>query len=266
MVKNFVYNNPIGIFDSGIGGLNILQAVKKQLPRESLIYFADTKNCPYGSKTKNEIITFSEAVTEFLLDKNCKLIVVACNTATGAAINHLRKKYPVPFVGIEPATKPAAEYTKTGNIGILATEHTFQTEHFNNTKNKHAKKINVHIQPGIGLVEQIEANEIESKKTKVLLKKYLNPLLEKNIDALVLGCTHYPFLESEIKKILPQNVVLFDPSKAIAEQVKKLLQENLLLNSDSDKPIYQFITSGNQNIFKQLLTQFLHFDHWMLLE
>ncbi len=253
-------DSPIGIFDSGIGGLSVMKEVIKILPNESIIYFADKKNCPYGNKSKNEIIKLSEKIVQYLITKNCKIIILACNTATGAAIQYLRKKYFINFIGIEPATKSAAEYTKTGQIIILATEHTFQTDHFNNTKNKHAHNITVHIQTGKGLVELVESDKIETNKTFNLLRKYLIPYLKYDIDSLVLGCTHYPFLIPIIKKILPKNIKIFNPSPSVAKQTKKILEIKKLSNTLS-KPKYQFVTSGKKKDLELILSKYLPFHY-----
>jgi len=260
--KNRKTNNPIGIFDSGIGGLSILKSLVQLLPTESILYFADTKNCPYGTKSAAEIIILSEKITQYLISQNCKLIIIACNTATGAAINYLRKKYPINFVGIEPATKPAAISSITKHIGILATEHTFQTEHFINTKNRHASHVTLHMQPGNGLVELVEEGLIHSTKTKKLLNKYLSPLIEQNIDALVLGCTHYPLLLSEIKKILPQHIKIFNPADSVAQQVKNVLITNSLLTDSTEvKATHKFVTTDNIEKFRGLVRLYLSGDY-----
>ena len=196
-------NNPIGLFDSGIGGTSIWKAIHQLMPNENTIYLADSKNAPYGEKSKEEIIALSKKNTELLLEFNCKMIVVACNTATTNAIKELRATYNIPFIGIEPAIKPAANNSKTQTIGILATKGTLSSELFNKTIELY-KDIKIVEQIGHGLVELIENGEINSPEMEKLLQSYLTPMIEKNIDYLVLGCSHYPYLIPKIKTILPK--------------------------------------------------------------
>ena len=192
-------NQPIGIFDSGIGGTSIWSAIHHLLPNEKTIYLADSKNAPYGQKSKTEIIALSIKNTELLLSMGCKLIVVACNTATTNAIQELRAKYSVPFIGIEPAIKPAATHSKTQTIGILATQGTLNSELFNKTTEKF-QKTKIIEQVGHGIVQLIESGKIDSPEMTQLLQSYLSPMVEANIDYLVLGCSHYPYLIPQIKK------------------------------------------------------------------
>ena len=186
--------NPIGIFDSGIGGTSIWKEIHSLLPYENTIYLADSANAPYGIKGKEAIIDLSIKNTEYLIHQGCKLIVVACNTATTNAISLLRKNYEIPFIGIEPAIKPAALNSKTKAVGILATKGTLTSELFNTTTSLYAHGLQVVEQVGEGLVELIEMGKVNSEEIKMLLKEYLKPMLEANIDYLVLGCTHYPYL------------------------------------------------------------------------
>ncbi|MCF6214290.1 MAG: glutamate racemase, partial [Flavobacteriaceae bacterium] len=195
--------NPIGLFDSGIGGTSIWKEINTRLPNESTLYLADTKNAPYGKRTKHEIINLSIKNTEILLNKGCKVIVLACNTATTNAISHLRETYKnIPFIGIEPAIKPASIKTKTKNIGILATQGTLSSALFYKTLGNIENDITIHEQNGDGLVELIESGQINSKQTAKLLSKYLKPMLKKHIDCLVLGCSHYPYLIPQIRSIV----------------------------------------------------------------
>lgn len=244
---------PIGIFDSGIGGLSVWEEVKKQLPMEDIVYLSDAKNCPYGNKTEREIIALSRKNTEFLIQKNCKLIVVACNTATAAAIDKLRQSYTVPFVGMEPAIKPAALHTKTNCIGVLATRGTFNGKLFKQTSAKFTENIQTIVRQGDGLVELVEQGEVESLKAKELLKKYLLPMVEKGVDKIVLGCTHYPFFTTEIKKIIPRNIDIINPAPAVAKQVYKLLEERHLLNKINKNVCYQFFSSGDATIMNKYI-------------
>jgi glutamate racemase len=246
--------NPIGFFDSGVGGTSIWKEMIHLLPYESTIYLADSNNAPYGQKNSQEIIELSEKNTEFLLNRNCKMIVVACNTATTNAITHLRNKYDIPFIGIEPAIKPAALQTKTKAVGILATQGTLSSELFAKTSNKFAKDITVVEQQGTGLVELIESNAIDSKEMEILLKRYLNPMLQQHIDHLILGCTHYPYLIPKIKKIIGRSVKIIDSGFAVSKQIQNILQQNNLLNREMTTPNYQFYTNKDAKVLHQLLS------------
>lgn len=244
--------NPIGLFDSGVGGTSIWTEVNKLLPHENTIYLADSKNAPYGQKTKEEIIHLSCKNTEFLLNLNSKIIVVACNTATTNAIKVLREKYDIPFIGIEPAIKPAAIHTKTHKIGILATKGTLNSELFHETVSRFTD-IEVMEQIGYGLVDLIENGEINSNKTKQLLKKYLEPMITNKIDYLVLGCSHYPYLIPQIQKILPKNITIIDSGEAVAKQTKLVLEKNNLLNSKINQGKNIFYSNGNPKILSDLI-------------
>ena len=245
-------NNPIGLFDSGIGGTSIWKEIHQLLPNENTIYLADSKNAPYGQKTKEEIIHLSCKNTEFLLEQNCKLIVVACNTATTNAIKELRAKYKVPFIGIEPAIKPAALHSKTQKIGILATKGTLNSELF--YKNvEQFQDIQILEQIGYGLVELIENGQINSKEMNELLQKYLSPMVQSNIDYLVLGCSHYPYLIPQIKKLLPQNITIIDSGEAVAKQTKKILQETVGFRENSSPSNSIFYTNTNPVVLSEIL-------------
>lgn len=249
-------NNPIGFFDSGVGGTSIWKEMIKILPNENCIYLADSVNAPYGKKSKDEIIALSEKNTDFLLQKDCKIIVVACNTATTNAIAHLRAKYSVPFIGIEPAIKPAALNTKTHSVGILATQGTLSSALFAKTSGTFAKGIKVIEQEGKGLVELIEAGEINSPKMQKLLVQYLEPMLKQNIDHLILGCTHYPYLIPKIEKIIGNDVRIIDSGYAVSKQIRNILQQNNLLNSQQSTQVnYQFFTNKNLAVLQHLLSQ-----------
>ncbi|MGV1010997.1 MAG: glutamate racemase [Flavobacterium sp.] len=245
-------NNPIGLFDSGIGGTSIWKEIHHLLPNENTIYLADSKNAPYGQKTKEEIIHLSCKNTEFLLKQNCKLIVVACNTATTNAVKELRAKYKVPFIGIEPAIKPAALHSKTQKIGILATKGTLNSELF--FKNvEQFQDIQILEQIGYGLVELIENGQINSAEMEELLHKYLSPMVQSNIDYLVLGCSHYPYLIPQIKKILPKNITIIDSGEAVAKQTKKILQETVGFRENSSPSNSVFYTNTNPIVLSEIL-------------
>jgi len=244
---------PIGIFDSGVGGTSIWKEVAKMLPNENTIYLADSANAPYGEKSKEEILRLSIKNTEYLLSSGCKIIVVACNTATTNAIDYLRLHYDVPFIGIEPAIKPAALQTKTKKVGVLATKGTLSSSLFHNTSKLFADGITVLEQEGKGLVELIEAGEIDSPEMRNLLVTFLNPMLEENIDCLVLGCTHYPYLIPILKEILPSNVNIIDSGEAVARQTKTVLEQNNLLTKVNDNPEHLFYTNTDVKVLKDLV-------------
>ncbi len=246
---------PIGVFDSGIGGLSVWQEIIQLLPKESIVYYADQKNCPYGEKTQAEIYQFSANITDFLIKKGCKIIVVACNTATSAAIHQLRGHYSIPFVGMEPAIKPAAELTKSGKVGVIATKGTLNGRRFHEIKNRYAQDVEVLVQVGYGLVERIEAGQWHSPETEALLRTYLEPMLEKGIDQLVLGCTHYPFLRESIEHITQGKVNIINPAVAVAKQVLRVLQAHQLCNHQDQAATYDFYSSKDLVELKHLLGQ-----------
>jgi len=245
--------SPIGIFDSGIGGTSIWKEVIKLLPNEHTIYLADSKNAPYGEKSREEIIALSIKNTEFLIAKGCKLIIVACNTATTNAIDVLRKNYNIPFIGIEPAIKPAALYSKTGAIGILATKGTLSSKLFEKTTKEYTKNITIIEQNGEGLVSLIEEGKINSEELKKLLTSYLNPMLSYNIDHLVLGCTHYPYLIPQIKNILGSNIKIIDSGEAVAKQTKSMLKQLNLMTNKNEKGIHQFFINTKTEVLSKIL-------------
>ena len=247
-----INENPIGLFDSGIGGTSIWKEVHALMPHENTIYLADSKNAPYGLKSKDEIIALSFKNTEFLLENNCKIIVVACNTATTNAIKVLRAKYDVPFIGIEPAIKPAALQSKTQTIGILATKGTLNSELFHKNVANHPD-VKIIEQIGHGLVQLIENGDMDSAEMEELLKSYLNPIVEKNIDYLVLGCSHYPYLIPQIKKIIPPQIKIIDSGEAVAKQTQKILEQNKLLNLSKRKSSQIFYTNSEPEVLKNIL-------------
>ncbi|UGS21454.1 glutamate racemase [Flavobacterium cyclinae] len=247
-----IQNNAIGLFDSGIGGTSIWKEVHSLLPNENTIYLADSINAPYGLKTKEEIIALSCKNTELLLELNCKIIIVACNTATTNAIQELRAKYKVPFIGIEPAIKPAALQSKTQTIGILATKGTLNSELFHKSVANHPD-VKIIEQIGHGLVQLIENGDINSPEMEELLKSYLTPMIEKNIDFLVLGCSHYPYLIPQIKKIIPEHVQIIDSGEAVAKQTLNILKQNNLLNNANEKSSQIFYTNSEPEVIETIL-------------
>lgn len=244
-------DNPIGVFDSGIGGTSIWKAIHELMPNEQTIYLADSKNAPYGQKSKVEIIALSMKNTDLLIEMGCKLIVVACNTATTNAIQELRAKYNIPFIGIEPAIKPAATNSRTQTIGILATKGTLNSELFNKTAEKF-QDIKIIEQIGHGLVQLIENGQINSTEMTQLLYSYLTPMIEANIDYLVLGCSHYPYLIPQIKKILPEHIQIIDSGEAVAKQTQNILREKVgFSTAKSSNPI--FYTNTNPKVLSEIL-------------
>ena len=246
-------SRPIGIFDSGIGGTSIWGEVQELLPHEDFIYLADSKNAPYGEKSEERILELSIKNAEFLLGLNCKLIVVACNTATTNAINYLRENYKVPFIGIEPAIKPAAINSKSKIVGVLATKGTLSSSLFHSTTKNHAAGIAVLEQRGTGLVELIEQGNLQNHELYTLLESYILPMLEKGMDYLVLGCTHYPYLIPILKKMLPENVTIIDSGQAVALQTKSILEKLDLLTNSSEWGTHQFFTNKNEKILSNIL-------------
>jgi glutamate racemase len=244
---------PIGIFDSGVGGTSIWKEIHALLPYENTIYLADSMNAPYGQKTREEIIALSIKNTELLLARGCKLIVVACNTATTNAISLLREKYDIPFIGIEPAIKPAALSSGTGTVGVLATKGTLSSSLFLKTSKDHAGEITIVEKEGIGLVPLIEAGKINSIETKQLLIRYIEPMLDANMDHIVLGCTHYPYLIPVLRELLPPHVNIIDCGVAVAKQTLAVLNKENLQNPKKTPGKIQFYT--NKDI--KILTSFL---------
>lgn len=244
---------PIGIFDSGVGGLTVWKELVKVLPNESVIYYADNKHCPYGPKSKDEIIKLTSKVVDFLIQKKCKIVIVACNTATAAAIDFLRANYNIPFIGMEPAVKPAALNTKTKSIAVLATEGTFNGKLYSETSRKYASDVKLNIQVGDKLVDIVEKGLVNERSTKSHLKKMVEPLIKKNIDHLVLGCTHYPFLIDVLKEVLPENVKIINPAPAVVKQAHRILKANNLVNNLLKKPTYEFYVSGDSAVLQNIL-------------
>ena len=232
----------VGFFDSGLGGLCILDAFKALCPHESTIYIADSKNCPYGTKPAAEIVKLAESNTRRLLRRGCKMVVVACNTATAAAIDFLRERHPeVPFIGIEPAVKPAALRSKTGVVGVLATAGTFGGRLYNETKAKFAKDVTVIATVADEFVELVERKEISGAAAERVVRARIEPLLKAGCDKIVLGCTHFPHLKPLIEKICDGRAEVIDPSDAVARQARRVLSARGLLASASAKPSHVFI-------------------------
>lgn len=241
-------NHPaaIGIFDSGVGGLSVYRAIREILPAQPVIYFADQQHVPYGSRPLEEVRDFSEAITHFLIQHGAGLIVVACNTASAAALHHLRAVFPhIPFVGMEPAVKPAAETTHSGKVGVLATPATFQGALYASVVERFASGVKIMSDTCNGLVQEIEAGRLNGNSARHILETALTPMLREGIDTVVLGCTHYPFVIPLIEEICGAGVRVIDPAPAVARQTRRLLERhNLLAEGDQPGEVH-FYTSGD---------------------
>lgn len=243
----------IGVFDSGLGGLTVWREIRRQMPNEDILYFADSKNCPYGPKPPQTIAKLACGIVDGMIAAGCKMVVVACNTATAAAIDTLRQTYSIPFVGMEPAIKQAALNTKTGKVGVLATKGTFDGRLYKETSRKYANNIDVMVQIGTGLVELVEADEYETGKAHALLEKYVVPMIEHGVDQIVLGCTHYPFFKPQIERMVGSGVAVIDPAPAVARQAGKMLSAYNLQNVGDHIGTDLFVSSGNVQSMRKLL-------------
>lgn len=244
-LTNACKDSPIGFFDSGIGGLSVLREAVELLPRESFIYFGDSKNAPYGTKTVEEIKKLSFSATDFLLSKGVKAIVIACNTATSAAASDLRSSYPqIPIIGIEPAIKPAVQLNRRGKILIMATPLTLAEKKFNNLMKSFGNTAEIVPVPCAGLAELIESGNIESLEIRHFLEDKLGPFMNSNISTIVLGCTHYPFIKSHLSSIVGKDIPIIDGSLGTAKQLRRLLIQNDLMNES--------IEAGKVEIFNSL--------------
>ncbi|MCG6984153.1 MAG: glutamate racemase [Thiocapsa sp.] len=237
-------NQPIGVFDSGVGGLSVLREIHRELPHEDLLYVADSGHAPYGDQSMTAIEARAVAITELLLARGAKAVVVACNTATGAAARVLRTRYPVPVIAMEPAVKPAIEQTRSGVVGVLATRQTLASHNFARLLARMGEGAEILLQACPGLVERVEAGELDSEPTRALLASYVEPLLVRGTDTLVLGCTHYPHLAPVIRSMAGPGVAVLDSGAAVARQVRRRLAEAGLLASPRQAGRVRFWTSG----------------------
>lgn len=254
----------IGIFDSGSGGLSVLREVLKLLPGEKFVYYADNANCPYGEKTPEFTQSRCRAITEYLLSRGARIIVVACNTATAAAITTLRNEYPVKFIGMEPAVKPAALSSKTGVIGVLATAGTLKGSKYLTTKGIYEDDVEIVEHVGQGFVELVENGVLDGPQAEETVRKSLQPLLDAGADRIVLGCTHYPFLRNVIQRIAGPDVQIIDPAPAVAKHLIEVMKEEGLLASDDvastgsvPHPDIELVTSGDNTSAKRILSMVL---------
>lgn len=250
----------IGIFDSGVGGLSVFREIRKVLPEEKYVYFSDSAHCPYGEKSKEYIIERARSITRFLLDKGADIIVVACNTATAAAIAELRKEFPIRFIGMEPAVKPAVMSTKTGTVGVLATAGTLKADKYLNTREKWAEGVRIAEHVGQGFVELVEKGCTSGNEAEDIVRASLKPLLDEGADKIVLGCTHYPFLSDTIAKVaselVPERTVeIIDPAPAVARHLYETMEMEGLIRKDGFS--IELDSSGNpeqlENAYGKLL-------------
>lgn len=248
-------SSPIGVFDSGVGGLTVLREICNALPGEHLLYVADSQYAPYGEKSRAFIEARSIAICEFLLQQQAKAIVVACNTATAAAITTLRERFAVPIIAIEPAVKPAAQQTKSKVVGVLATSGTLASDNFMKLLVRFGADVNILVQPCPGLVEQVEVGDLSGAATQALLESYLRPLLLQGADTIVLGCTHYPFLAPLIQSIAGTGVSIIDPAAAIASELWRRLENVGLLSAAGEGGTEKFWTSGEVAKVQPVMTQ-----------
>ncbi len=246
-------NSPIAVLDSGFGGLSVWREIIKVLPHESIMYYGDGKNCPYGVKPKEEIERIVDEAVRFLLGKGAKMVVLACNAATADAIDHLRATYDVPFVGMEPATKPAAADSKSGIIGILATQATLNGRLFLKTAERYAKNVKLLSAVGEEFVELVEAGVERGELARKAVERALLPMIEAGADHIVLGCTHYPFLTDMMLEVIGErDVKLVDPAPAVARRVKQLLKDSDALSYGAADPVYEFYSANDQFYVERL--------------
>jgi glutamate racemase len=260
MTAATLQKNPIGVFDSGVGGLSVLREIRRELPHEDLLYVADSGHAPYGDKSTQLIEARSIAIVEFLVSQHAKAIVVACNTATGAAVKTLRARFSIPIVAMEPAVKPAAAHTKTGVIGVLATSGTLGSNNFVKLHARFGADVNILVQACPGLVEQVEAGDLSGDKTRALIAQYVLPLLAQKADTLVLGCTHYPFLAPLIREIAGPSVAIIDPAAAVARELRRRLASIKQLSPEAHAGTERFWTSAASDKTKQVISQLWQAD------
>ena len=252
---NSIAGQPVGIFDSGVGGLSVLRAIRQELPAENLIYAGDSGFAPYGDRSHEFVQNRAVALTEFLIDQGSKAVVVACNTATGIAVDALRSRFDIPIVAIEPAVKPAAALTRSGVIGVLATTGTIASENLTRLVSRYGRDVEVLVQASPGLADQVEKGELSNAKTRSLIEEYVGPLKQKGADVLVLGCTHYPFLAPLIKEVAGPGLELIDPASAVARELRRRLEVNGLLSPSTARGSETFWTTGDPREVQPVMAQ-----------
>lgn len=252
----------IGIFDSGVGGLSVFREIRKVLPEESYIYFSDNAHCPYGEKTAEYIIDRARKITEFLIGKGAEIIVIACNTATAAAIATLRKEFPVRFIGMEPAVKPAVNRTKTGVVGVLATAGTLSADKYRNTREKFSENIRIEEHVGQGFVELVENGTISGPAAEKTVRNSVGPLIKAGADMIVLGCTHYPFLMETIRKVASglapeRDIEIIDPAPAVASHLLEVMKEEGLMKCSPEGYSIELHSSGDRTSLERTFNTLL---------
>ncbi len=252
MTSQAIPNQAIGVMDSGVGGISVLKHIHALLPHEHLMYVADSLYAPYGNKTAAEITARCMILADFLMSQNVKALVVACNTATAAAIDELRETFDIPIIGMEPAVKPAAEASKNGVIGVLATVGTLKSAQFAALLESYGRNVKVVTQGCVGLVERIERGELDTPETKALIRQYAAPLLAEGADTIVLGCTHYPFVKHVIQEVVGDKITLIDTGAAVAKQLKNKLEEKGLLSTSQQKAEVHFWTNSEAENAEQV--------------
>jgi glutamate racemase len=251
---------PIGVFDSGVGGLSVLREIRRELPGEDLLYVADSGHAPYGDKSAQLIEERAIAIVEFLLAQNAKAVVVACNTATGVAVKMLRERFHVPIVAMEPAIKPAVAHTRSGVIAVLATSRTIASDNFAKLNDRFGADVKILMQACPGLVEQVEAGFLSSDKTRALIERYVVPLLDQGADTIVLGCTHYPFLAPLIREIAGTAIAIIDPSAAVARELSRRLSGADLLSAEIRPGTEQFWSGATTFVAQPIIAQLWRAD------
>lgn len=248
-------DKPVGVFDSGVGGVSVLREIRRELPAEDLIYLADSAYTPYGDRSAAVITERSIAMVALLEREGVKAVVVACNTATGIAVDALRAKFALPIIAIEPAVKPAAAQTRSGVVGVLATTQTLASERFSKLVGTHAASVRVVTQAAPGLVERVESGELSTPPTRALVEQYVKPLVDSGADTIVLGCTHYPFLSEVIQDVAGPAVTVIDPAVAVARELRRRLQTHGLLARDGRIGSERFWTTGPVEQSQRVLAQ-----------
>ena len=253
-------NKPIGVYDSGFGGLSVWRELHRALPHESLIYLGDGKNCPYGSRPADEVRALADQAVSDLVARGCKMVVVACNTATAAAISHLRERFfSMPIVGLEPAIKPACAMTRSKVVGVIATERSLQGEKFLSTLARYGEGVDVIKTVGKGWVEAVEQSEEQSEATEQRVREVIEPIIERGADVIVLGCTHYPFLKDVVQRVVGEReVAVIDSGEAVEKRVESLLDEYGLRASEDNEPCLEFITYADEEYCERLRQKAMH--------
>ncbi|MBQ1953122.1 MAG: glutamate racemase [Alistipes sp.] len=247
-------NNPIGVYDSGFGGLSVWRELHRALPRESLIYMGDGKNCPYGTKSEEQIRELAEKAVGDLVERGCKMVVVACNTATAAAIEYLRERFShIPIVGLEPAVKPACAMTRSKVVGVMATERSLAGRKFLSTLERYGQGVEVLKVVGEGFVEAVEADAEQEPRTEELVRRAVEPMIERGADVIVLGCTHYPFLGDVIRRVVgDREVAVIDSGEAVEKRVESLLDKFDLRCAEDNSPKLEFLSYADEEYRSRL--------------